>query len=509
MDLTLITAPHDDLASLTSWHARWAGLRVGVLGLGRTGFAVADTLVDLGVSVFVVTESAPEAQASLLRAIGVPYIAADELPTSPGVPRPSLAEVGSSALTEFDPELIIASPGIPPHHPLLQWAAQAGIPVWGDIELAWRLRDRLGTPAEWITVTGTNGKTTTVQLTEHLLRSAGLRTAAVGNIGVPVLDAIVAPDPFDVLVVELSSHQLHYLPDTISPHSSVCLNVAEDHLEWHGSFDAYVGAKGNVYANTRVACIYNRADPVTERLVEDAEVIEGARAIGFGLDSPGPSDFGIVDGILCDRAFGDDRHHSALELTTLVELAAAGLGAPHIVANVLAASALARSVGVPASSIRAALATFRLDRHRIEPVASHADVHWIDDSKATNPHAADASLRSFPSVVWIVGGLLKGVELDELVRRHATRLRAAVVIGVDRSDVLRAFARHAPSLPVFEVTAGDTGEVMPAVVQRAAGVAMAGDTVLLAPAAASMDQFTDYSDRGRRFQAAVHEFYGR
>ncbi|WP_150306468.1 UDP-N-acetylmuramoyl-L-alanine--D-glutamate ligase [Planctomonas psychrotolerans] len=507
MDLTLI--PHDDLAALTSWHARWAGLRVAVLGLGRTGFAVADTLVDLGVSALVVTESAPEAQASLLRAIGVPYVAADELPAAPGVPRPTLAEAGSAALADFGPELVIVSPGFAPTHPLLGWVADAGIPIWGDIELAWRLRDRLGTPAEWLTVTGTNGKTTTVQLTEHLLRSAGLRAAAVGNIGVPVLDAIVAPEPFDVLVVELSSHQLHYLPDTLTPHSSVCLNIAEDHLEWHGSLDAYIAAKGKVYANTRVACVYNRADPVTERLVEDAEVTEGARAIGFGLDSPGPSDFGIVDGILCDRAFGEDRHTTALELSTVAELAAVGLGAPHIVANVLAASALARAIGVPAASIHAALGSFRLDRHRIEPVASHADVHWVDDSKATNPHAADASLRAYPSVVWVVGGLLKGVELDELVQRHASRLRAAVVIGVERADVLRAFARHAPELPVFEVQAGDTGQVMPAVVERAAGVAIAGDTVLLAPAAASMDQFTDYSDRGRRFQAAVHEFYGR
>jgi UDP-N-acetylmuramoylalanine--D-glutamate ligase len=495
--LTSPSSPHDPLDALTSWHARWAGLRVAVLGLGKTGFAVADTLVDLGASVLAVTERAPEAQARLLAVLGVPLVERADLTTPP------------EELVAFDAELLIVSPGFPPHHPLLVWAADAGVPVWGDIELAWRLRDRLGTPAEWITVTGTNGKTTTVQLTEHLLRSAGVRAVACGNIGVPVLDAIVAPEQFDVLVVELSSHQLHYLSHAISPFSSACLNIAEDHLEWHGSADAYVAAKGNVYANTRVACVYNRADAVTERLVEEADVQEGARAIGFGLGVPGQSDLGIVEGILVDRAFLDDRRNSALEITTLADLDAAGLSAPHIVANVLAASALARSYGVEPAAIRAALTTFSLDHHRIERVGRHADVDWVDDSKATNPHAADASLRAFPSVVWVVGGLLKGVDIDDLVRAHVPRLRAAVVIGVERSALLEAFARHAPALPVFEVDAGDTEGVMPAVVRVAAEAARAGDTVLLAPAAASMDQFTDYSDRGRRFQAAVHEFYGR
>ena len=494
-----LTSPlaHDPIDALTSWHSRWAGLRVAVLGLGKTGFAVADTLVDLGASVLAVTERAPEAQARLLAVLGVPLLERADLSTAP------------EELLAFDAELLIVSPGFPPHHPLLGWAAEAGIPVWGDIELAWRLRDRLGTPAEWITVTGTNGKTTTVQLTEHLLRSAGVRAVACGNIGVPVLDAIVAPEQFDVLVDELSSHQLHYLAHAISPFASACLNIAEDHLDGHASADADVPAKGNVYAQTRVACVYNRGDPVTERLVEEADVQEGARAIGFGLGVPGQSDVGIVEGILVDRAFLDDRRNSALEITTVAELDAAGLAAPHIVANVLAATALVRSYGVEPSAIRSALTTFSLDHHRIERVARHADVDWVDDSKATNPHAADASLRAFPSVIWVVGGLLKGVDIDDLVRAHVPRLRAAVVIGADRSALREAFARHAPALPVFEVEAGDTEEVMPAVVHVAAEAARAGDTVLLAPAAASMDQFSDYSDRGRRFQAAVHEFYGR
>jgi len=205
-------------------------------------------------------------------------------------------------------------------------------------------------PHEWILVTGTNGKTTTTRLTATMLQTAGYRVAPVGNIGVPVLDAVRDPAGFDVLVVEVSSHQLWYLslqtgPEPVSPWASVCLNLADDHLQWHGSFAAYRDAKAVVYSHTRRACVYNKADEATRLMVEDADVVEGARAIGFDLGMPGPSDLGVVEGILVDRAFLDDRRNSALELTTLEELARQQLAAPHMVANVLAAAALARSVG--------------------------------------------------------------------------------------------------------------------------------------------------------------------
>jgi UDP-N-acetylmuramoylalanine--D-glutamate ligase len=154
------------------------------------------------------------------------------------------------------------------------------------------------------------------------------------------------------------------------------------------------------------------------------------------------------------------------------------------------------------------LASFRVDHHRTETIAISADVTWVDDSKATNPHAADAALRAFESVVWVVGGLLKGVDLAELVTKHAARLRGAIVIGKDRSAVLSAFARHAPNVPVFEVVATETTEVMPEAVRLAAAVVQPGDAVLLAPAAASMDQFTDYADRGNRFASAVRDHLG-
>ncbi len=489
-----------DLDTLTSWHADWKGLRVVVLGLGVTGFSVADTLVELGADVLVVASRASGERATMLEVIGATLALQ---PDASAVP---------SAVGGFDPELVIVSPGYPLDHSVLAWASERAVPVWGDIELAWRVRDKLGDPADWIAVTGTNGKTTTVQLTAHLLESTGLRAAAVGNIGVPVLDAIRYPAGFDVFVVELSSFQLHWMPRTgpgaIAPAASVCLNLAEDHLDFHGSHDAYAAAKATVYANTRLACVYNRADEATMHMVEDAEVQEGCRAIGFGLDTPGPSDLGMVGDLVVDRAFLDDRHNAAIELTTHGELAEAGLASPHMVANVLAATALVRSVGMSAESVRAGLATFRIDHHRTETVASRGGVTWVDDSKATNPHAADAALKSYPSVVWIVGGLLKGVDIAPLVLQHKARLRGAVVIGVNRLPVVEAFGRHAPEVPLFEVDDTETEAVMPHAVRAAGGMASQGDVVLMAPAAASMDQFIDYADRGTRFTAAVHDYLG-
>ncbi len=489
------------LDSLTSWHADWKGLRVAVLGLSVTGFSAADTLTELGAEVAVFTETASEEYARLVPVIGA-TVWTGSLETPP------------AELVEFAPDVVVASPGFAPGHPVIAWTLASGIALWGDIELAWRVRDKVvrpdGSPADWILVTGTNGKTTTTRLVATMLVSGGLRAAPVGNIGTPVLDAVRDPSGFDALVVELSSHQLWYLglqasPDPVSPHAAVCLNLADDHLEWHGSADAYRDAKAHVYDATRVACVYNKADPATRRMVEDADVVEGARAIGFDLGVPGPSDLGLVDGILVDRAFLEDRRTSALELTTLGDLAARGLGAPHIVANILAAAALARSLDVPPEAIRDALESFRLDPHRIEVVAVEAGITWVDDSKATNPHAAASSLAAYPGAVWVVGGLLKGVDIADLVASRGASAKAAIVIGADRSAVVAAFSRHAPSVPLFEVDDAQTEDVMAQVVDLAMDVVEDGDVVLLAPAAASFDQFDSYSDRGRRFADAVND----
>lgn len=484
-----------DREALTSWNADWAGVRVLVLGLGVTGFAAADTLAELGCTVLVAASAADDATAEILKVIGVELVLAD---LDDGVPE---------AVARFEPDIVIVSPGFAPTHPAVIWAGEEGRTVWGDVELAWRLRDKAGPPAEWILVTGTNGKTTTVQLTAAMLVAGGVRAVPCGNVGVPVLDAIRDPGGFDVLVVELSSFQLHYLGE-ISPWASTCLNIADDHLDWHGSRAAYQAAKAKVYSGTKIACVFNQDDLVTRELVEAADVVEGCRAIGFGLGIPGPSDLGIVDGILCDRAFLDDRRNTALEIATVPELAEVGLGGVHMVANALAASALARSFGVPIDAVRQTLLAFHPDHHRTELIAVDAGIRWIDDSKATNAHAAQASLASFDSVVWMVGGLLKGASLDGLIERAAPRLKAAIILGTDRTEVAASFARHAPQLPVFEVATTDTNEVMPTAVRVASELAVDGDVVLLAPAAASMDQFRDYADRGSRFADAVRDLLG-
>lgn len=480
------------LDHLSSWHSNWRELRVGVIGLGVTGFSVADTLAELGAQQLVIAESAEADLLDILNVLGVPHVVGEQAKSNNGVPQ---------QLIDFDPQVIITSPGVRPDSPLIQWANERQIQVWVDVELAWRLRDKQGVPAAWICITGTNGKTTTTQLTEAMLLAGGLRAMACGNIGIPILDAIRVPNGLDAIVVELSSFQLHYL-GSISPVSAAVLNLADDHLDWHGGFEAYSNTKGKVYEQTQIACVYNLQDEATEKLVENADVVEGARAIGFTTGIPGRSAVGYVEEFLVDRAFIDDRSQ-ALEIAQLSDIENIGVITPHLLANVAAATALARSVGVQPSEIRNAIRSFRLDGHRIQLVAESNGIRWIDDSKATNPHATAASLSSFDSVVWIVGGLLKGVDLNDLVKRFASKLRAAVVIGVNREPVLAALATHAPQVAVAEIADVANLSVMPRAVELAAKFAQPGDTVLLAPAAASMDQFKDYADRGEQFAGAV------
>ena len=493
--------------ALNSWHDNWRGLNVAVLGLGVTGFSVADTVAELGARVRVIAAAPDPDREKLLRVIGAEFVALPE-------DSDQLAELQS-----FDPDLVVVSPGYRPEHPLTTWAQQNQIPVWGDIELAWRLRDKTGRVAEWICVTGTNGKTTTSQLLAHMLVAGGHKAAPVGNIGTPILDAIRDPEGFDVLVVELSSFQLARL-GYIEPWASACLNIADDHLDWHGGLSAYLGAKAKVFENTKVACLYNRADDATLRMVEDADVIEGARAVSFGLDIPPVAGTGVVENILADRTFNDDRRSAALELVTLDELRQRDIAQPHMVQNILAAAALARSYGVSPEAIAAAVLAFRPDAHRVETVAVVDNITWIDDSKATNAHAAHAALMASESVVWILGGLLKGVDLTDLIRSHRHRLKGAVVIGVERDSIVRVLSQEAPDAPVVEIKAETDTEagaisreelgqrVMNDAVKAAQKLAESGDTVLLSPAAASMDQYVSYADRGEKFQTAVREELG-
>jgi UDP-N-acetylmuramoylalanine--D-glutamate ligase len=286
----------------------------------------------------------------------------------------------------------------------------------------------------------------------------------------------------------------------MSAHSAAVLNIAPDHVDWHGSLEAYAKDKGRIFENCQIACVYNVADPATEQLVMDADVIEGCRAIGFTLGTPGLSMLGIVDDLLVDRAFVEQRATSALELAMISDVTPA---APHNIANALAAAALARAFGVPATAIRDGLRGFRPDKHRIAHVAEVAGVNYVDDSKATNPHAAQASVLAYEHVVWIAGGQAKGATFDELVIAARGRLRAVVLMGQDKQVIAEALERHAPDVPRIVVEATDTG-AMQIVVGEAAKLAQVGDTVLLAPGCASWDMFANYGARGDAFAEAVH-----
>ncbi len=483
------------LEHLTSWNSEWRGLKVAVIGLGVSGFSVADTLAELNCNVLVLAEKTEAEYLDILDVLGVKAVTGE---SATGLP---------AALIEFAPNLIVTSPGVRPDSPMITWAADQNIDVWVDIELAWRIRDKPGKPSEWICITGTNGKTTTTQLTTAMLVAGGVRAAACGNIGVPILDCVRDPIGFEVLVVELSSFQLHYISN-ISPFASAILNIDEDHLDWHGDFDAYKAAKAKIYENTKVACVYNASDKATEKAVEGADVVEGARAIGFTIGVPAISQVGFAEDILCDRAFLDNRYNEALQLATFEDISAIGVVTPHLLSNLAAASALARSYGVEPEAIRQAIAGFRMDAHRIQLIAEHNGITWIDDSKATNPHATAASLSSFDHVVWIVGGLLKGVDISPLVKRFKDSLRGAVVIGAERGAVLAALSSEAPGVPVIEINVPENHQVMSHAVEAAANLASDGDVVLLAPASASMDQFRDYADRGRQFADAVLKLIG-
>ena len=510
----------------------WGALRVVVAGFAVSGAAAAYALAERGARVLAVDGrdgSGEQERAKLLDVLGG---------------RAELGERAVSGLPRVDgalPDLVVASPGWRPSAPLLAQAAAAGVPVWGEVELAWRLRtspgptgapDAPGARAPWLCVTGTNGKTTTTTMLASILGAQGLRATAAGNIGTPLVEAVLDPAGADVLAVELSSFQLHGA-HTLAPRASAVLNLAADHLDWHGSMAAYAADKGRIYTDTEVACVYDAGDGLdvddvrsTERLVREADVQEGCRAVGFTLGVPGLSMLGVVDDVLADRAFVTDRMNAAAELCTLADLRdAAGLLdgqplPPHVVSNALAAAALARAHGVGQQAVRDGLLGTKPGAHRIAVVARSGGVTWVDDSKATNAHAAAASLAGAaaasadpadPKVVWVAGGLAKGAAFDELVAAHAGRLRAAVLVGTDREPLRGALARQAPGVPVVEVDderAATAGGVMPGAVGAASGLARPGDVVLLAPASASMDQFRSYAERGDAFAAAARAHLG-
>jgi UDP-N-acetylmuramoylalanine--D-glutamate ligase len=469
------------LDSLTSAAADWEGLRATVAGVGVAGFAAADALLDLGARVLVIDGADGDRQrerAAILEILGAEV------------------RLGDDASAPDDSDVYVVSPGIPPHAPVIASAATRGIPIWGELELAWRIRPPEGA-APWLCITGTNGKTTSTLMLDAILRAAGLESAAAGNVGASLVDAVRRPE-LQVIATEVSATQMPFVT-SMSPESAACLNLAPDHVDFFGSMDSYAWHKALVYRHAQRAAVYNVDDPVTEQMVRDADVVEGCRAVGFTLGIPAVSMLGVVDDALVDRAFIEQRSTTAQELATVADVPTSS---PANIANALAAAALARAHGVPPGAVRDGLRSFTPAPHRISHVIDVAGVRYVDDSKATNTHAASTSLRSYDPVVWIAGGQAKGQSFDELVGSVAARLRGVVLLGADRQVIRDALTAHAPAVPVIEVERSDA-EAMGEVVAAAASLAREGDTVLLAPGCASWDMFRDYGHRGDAFAAAA------
>ncbi|WP_448852559.1 UDP-N-acetylmuramoyl-L-alanine--D-glutamate ligase [Corynebacterium sp. 335C] len=453
--------------------------RVLVAGAGVSGAGIAAMLVDLGAPDVVVVDDAADRAADVAARCCGATATVDE----------ALGLVDGAAL-------VLTSPGWRPDLPLLAAAADAGVPVLGEVALA-RAADAArtwGAPRTWLVVTGTNGKTTTTAMLAAML---GDRGRAVGNIGVALHDALTAEPRVDVLAAELSSFQLHWAPG-VAPEAGALLNLAEDHIDWHGSFDGYASDKA--VALTGDVAVYGLDDPEVVRRVEElrADGRLAARAVGFTAGEPAPGQVGVRDGRIVDRAFGGD--DAGIDVAPVAGISPPG---PAGVLDALAATALARAAGVPAGDIAAALGGFTVSPHRGQVVHSAGGVDWIDDSKATNPHAADAALRGHASIVWVAGGQLKGADVTGLIDDHGDRLRAAVLLGCDAGLIADALAARVPDVPVTVVEEADPAAAMGACVAAAAEAARPGDVVLLAPATASLDMFTGMAQRGDMFAAAA------
>ncbi len=441
-------------------------MRVLVVGLATTGASVVSYTRAAGHEVTVLDDAPGTTDAFAAR------VARAEADGARVLERPDATEAAAQGRAA---DLVVPSPGVRPDHPALVAAHEAGVPVRSEIDLAAaRLRARSDAP-RLVAVTGTNGKTTVTTLIDVILREAGIASAAAGNIGRPLLDA--AGDDVDVVVAEVSSFQLAFITDAFAPDVAVLLNVAEDHLDWHGSVDAYAQAKAELFRHQGPSglLVVNRDDPVAADLAADAP----GRVERFGTGMPAPGDYGVVGSDLVGPP------------GVLASVPASG--APHDTANALAAAAAALAVGADLDAVARALDGFGGLAHRVQLVGEREGVRYYDDSKATNPHATAGALAGFEHAVLIAGGRNKGLDLDGL-RAHAPQLRAVVAIGEAAGEVEAAFAG------AVSVVRADS---MHDAVRTAATHAQPGDAVLLSPACASFDWYESYAARGDDFAREV------
>jgi UDP-N-acetylmuramoylalanine--D-glutamate ligase len=452
----------------------FSGKEILILGAGVTGLAVAKSLAKRGAQISLADDQVSEAG--------------------------DFKITKSDLYSAVDFDLLVVSPGWRSDHQLILEAEKNGISLINEVDLAWQLRAEIVPSQRWIALTGTNGKTTTVEMVAAMLREGGISAIACGNVGTTVIESVESPEKYEVLVLELSSFQLHWMREA-SFVAAAILNIAQDHLDWHGGFEQYARAKMSILDRASTGILNGDDGEILSRSIHWQ-----GRKVFFSLDTPGPGEIGVVEELLVDRAFVSDPQEAAM----IAELVDVVPTVPHNVANALAAAGLARAVGVNHESIQGALKEFRLGRHRIEDILTKDGIHWVDDSKATNPHAAAASLMSTLSAIWVAGGMAKGADMAELIARCKSRIKVALLIGVDRELIADQLRAQAPEVEIIFIDApasyqrgGVDNSLMEEVAKVAKARAVAGDTVLLAPACASMDQFISYADRGDRFAKAA------
>ena len=438
------------------------GRKVLVVGLGASGFSSARALDGLG-AVVKVTEggesAAVQERAEALRALGVEV------------------EIGGHDMDALDADLAVLSPGIPPTAPVISALTEAGIEMVSEVELAFRLAR-----CDFLAVTGTNGKTTTTSLLASMLAEGGWPTVAAGNIGYPLVDAVASMPADGAIAVEVSSFQLATI-QRFRPRVAVLLNIAEDHTDWHGSFESYAAAKARIIENQLADDVFvpNRDDP------EAMRVAAGAPGRVAPFSATRPPDASIATGIV-DRHIVWHRTH----LLATDELPVSGVAG---IEDAAAAATAALEYGVDQRAVTRALRSFRPLHHRLEVVAIAGGITYIDDSKATNPHATLTAVRGLEDVVLIAGGRSKGIDLTSL-KAAAPPVTAVVALGEAAPELERVFEGV---VPVDVVTSMDEA------VARARSLVGPGGSVLLSPGCASLDMYESYAQRGEDFARAVGE----